>query len=209
MHAAGQFAHGHGYLGLFVFLLLEECGVPLLFLPGDLLVAWAGFQSSIGQLEAAQAFLVIALAVAMGSSVLYTLSYRFGSSLVGVLARWTRIKPERMTQAEGRVRRWGMPAVIIGRLIPGLRTPTTVVSGTVRLPYRVFLPGTMLAAIIWTGFYFYAGIVLGRAWSQVDDYLLSYWNAHVPQLVIVGVGLLAVLGTTVLIKKLAWRSGAP
>ncbi len=209
MHALGEFAHGHGYLGLFVFLLLEESGVPLLFLPGDLLVAWAGFQSSIGALGAAEAFLVIAMAVAMGSSVLYALSYRFGSSLAGVLVRWLHVQPERMAKAEGRVRRWGMPAVILGRLIPGLRTPTTVVSGTVRLPYRLFLPATLLAAVIWTAFYFYAGIVLGRAWSHVDDYLLAYWSAHVPQLVVVGVGLLAVIGTTVLIKKLSWRSGTP
>lgn len=165
--AAWQFVNTYGYLAIFILLFVEESGVPLLFLPGDLLVVWAGSQSDLGNLDAAPVFLSVFLGVALGSSLLYGITYRWGRPLLERAAPMLHVNARRMEQAERWVLRRGILAVIVGRLIPGLRTPTTMVSGTVHLPYTTFVLATTAAAFLWAAFYFSSGMVLGTAWRQV------------------------------------------
>src|SRR5579885_1568857 len=167
--AIGDFAEvispllqSYGYAALFLLLLVEECGVPLLLLPGYLVLVWAGYRFGAAGADPLPLLLLSTLAVALGSSVLYALCGQIGSRVLAPAARRARIAPRRPARLDAWLDRYGFAAVVAGRLIPGLRIPTSAAAGAVGVRRTVFLPGTLLAAALWTGFYFLLGMALSR-----------------------------------------------
>ncbi len=67
-------------------------------------------------------------------------------------------------------RRGGL-AIIPGRLIPGLRIPTTVVAAAFNVPLRVFLPAVATAAVVWGTFYIVLGAI-GQQLALLGQHLL-------------------------------------
>lgn len=47
--------------------------------------------------------------------------------------------------------------MILGRLIPGLRIPTTIMAGLSGMPYRQFVSSALPAALIWSGAFYLVG----------------------------------------------------
>ncbi len=147
-------------LALFLFLTVEEAGVPLWFLPGDALVIAAGAQPGRTPGSTAMILLATILGVCLGSSVLYAIARRGGRPLLDRYGRVLHLDTDRVTTVEGWFRRYGAVAIVVGRLIPGFRTPTTLLAGLVGVPYSVFAPATAVAAVLWAALYFFAGALL-------------------------------------------------
>lgn len=157
-HALRLFVAHYGLAALFVLLVFEEAGVWLP-LPGDLFVMYFGYrasQSSASVLAALPALLTITAAVCCGSLVLYGLTHRYRGS-VRRLGRFVRLDERRLARMERWVRRYGARIVIPGRLIPGLRVPTTAVAGLFDMPLRAFLPAVAVAALLWGAIYMTLG----------------------------------------------------
>ena len=152
--------HAHELATLFLAILIEESGIPIP-VPGDTLVMLAGTQTphTIGHTLAVVG--VSSLAVFLGSSVLFTLVHRGGRPLLQI---WQICTLERA--APGSDGTWfasrGRGAVIVGRLIPGLRIPTTIMAGISGIAYSEFALTAAIAAVVWSAFYYALGTVLGR-----------------------------------------------
>jgi membrane protein DedA with SNARE-associated domain len=153
-------------LGLFLFLTVEEAGLPLWFLPGDTLLIAAGARSSHTLADTVPILLAAALGVSLGSSVLYVIARRGGRPLLDRYAAFLHLNPSRIDTVEGWFHRYGAVAIVVGRLIPGFRTPTTALAGLLAVPYSVFAPATAVAALLWAALYFFAGAVLEATWRQ-------------------------------------------
>ncbi|MHB8645280.1 MAG: DedA family protein [Thermomicrobiales bacterium] len=160
---------------LFGLILIEEMGVPLP-LPGDVLIAYAGGRAGRTPLDAIAVIGTVALATALGSSLLFLFARRCGPAMIGRAHRVLHLRPARVARVQVWFRERGAVAIVLGRLIPGLRTPTSVMAGLAHVPYRVFAPSTMLAAIIWATFYYYAGNAVHRLWSP-----LTRWAGEDPE----------------------------
>ena len=65
----------------------------------------------------------------------------------------------RLDRAERWLHRYGPLAIIAGRLIPGLRVPTTIACGVLSLPLRTFLPSMAVGALLYVAFYTLLGYV--------------------------------------------------
>ena len=190
------FVAAHQYPGLFFFLLIEEAGLPLP-LPGDTLIMYAGVRSRDGGTIAALAILLVAAAATLGSSALYWLARRGGRPALARYGRFLHLHPERVDRMEARFRRWGIWAIILGRLIPGLRTPTSVMAGLFGVPYRVFAPSTALSALIWTLCYFYLGAFFAPQWRALLTVVTGDLDASV--------GIAVLLGVAALVVAAVWR----
>lgn len=194
------FYAAHELPGLFLFLLIEEAGVPLLF-PGDTLIMAAGARTGR---PFASALLVVAAAAGaatLGSSLLYALIRWGGRPLLTRYGRFLHLHEDRVVTLERWFRRHGALAIVVGRLVPGLRTPTSVMAGLFGVPYRTFAPATALAAILWALPYFFLGVFLERQWRELANVLVGDVDAIAATLV--GVLLLASIGGAV-----AWRRRA-
>jgi membrane-associated protein len=151
----------HEYLALFFLLLVEEAGVPLP-IPGDTLVALSGAAPHQTLGHVVGALVVSSAGVFVGSSLLYLLMRRGGRPLLAKYGRYLHFSESRLNRVENWFRRHGPVVIIVGRLVPGLRIPTTVMAGLSEVPYRVYGPTSVLAALIWSGIYFVIGVVLHR-----------------------------------------------
>lgn len=163
----------HEAIGLFLFLLIEEAGVPLLF-PGDVLIIAAGARPA-RTIDGALLVLVAAvLASTTGSSFLYFLARRGGRPLLQRYGRFLHISEKRLATVEQWAERHGAPAIVLGRLIPGLRTPTTVMAGIALIPYRTFLPSTAVAAVLWAFGYYAIGVFAEGPWHAMLGFLAAH-----------------------------------
>jgi membrane protein DedA with SNARE-associated domain len=154
------------HLGLFVLLVVEEAGVPFP-LPGYAVMAFLGFQARQTDSLPFSLLLVAIVAVTLGSCILYGVAYSIGRPLLERLGRFGRSQVKRVDKIEKWFERRGIPVVVVGRLVPNLRNPTSLAAGFIRLPAREFVPGTFVAASIWSIGYFYLGFFFGRSIANI------------------------------------------
>jgi len=146
--AMASFLDQHGLLAAFVFLLIEEAGVPVP-VPGDFLMLILGVHARLGQVPLWQAIAVMELATIIGSTFLYVGSRLAGRGLVYRYGRFIRLSPERLDKAEHWLKLHGSRAVFVGRLVPGLRIVTAVACGVFSVPTRVFVPAMAFGALLY------------------------------------------------------------
>ncbi len=150
-----------GAPGSLALLYIEESGVPLP-VPGDVYVIYLGHLAAGYWFQLLGYWLAIIAVVVAGSSNLYWISRRWGVVLIEhPLARVFHLEPARLERAKAWFDRWGVLAMIFGRHIPGFRVPLTVVAGTLKFPYRLFVPSVAVSTAIWAGFFLLIGDRLG------------------------------------------------
>ncbi len=77
--------------------------------------------------------------------------------------RFLHLGPENLARAEAAIRRAGWRAIVLGRLIPGLRIATPIAAAVLGVPCRVFLPAVALGAFLYLGFFTLLGALVGPA----------------------------------------------
>ena len=159
--AMASFLDRHGLLAAFVFLLIEEAGVPVP-VPGDVLMLILGVHARLGRVPLWQAILVMEAATIIGASILYFGARLAGRGLVYRHGRFMRLSPERLDRAERWLVAHGSRAVFLGRLVPGLRIVTAVACGVFLVPARVFLPAMSLGALLYITVYTLLGYFFGQ-----------------------------------------------
>ena len=168
-HTVLHLLHTYGVFALFGLLLIEEAGVPLPA-PGDTLIALAGAQPHRTLPYTVEVLALCTAAVFLGSSALYWVMRIGGRSFLNRYGSRLHLNPRRLEQMEAWITRHGTRAIILGRLIPGLRVPTTVMCGLSGIPYRVYAPSAALAGLIWSALYFLLGAVLQRRMGVLTSY---------------------------------------
>jgi membrane protein DedA with SNARE-associated domain len=167
VHDPTAFLQRWHYLGLFVVIFAEEAGLPLP-IPGDLFIAAMGFLASTGRASYVPAAAVVTGATVLGASLLYLLSRHAGHRLLSWAGRWLGYSAAKQARLEARLQRHGAAAVVLGRLIPGLRIVMTVVAGALRLRPTTFALGTVVAGLVWASIYFWLGYVLGSGYQRLE-----------------------------------------
>jgi membrane protein DedA with SNARE-associated domain len=67
--------------------------------------------------------------------------------------------------------RHGAAAVLLGRLLPGVRTFVSLPAGFAAMPLVPFLLYSAVGTIAWTAALAYAGVVLQASFGVVGDYI--------------------------------------
>jgi membrane protein DedA with SNARE-associated domain len=159
-------AHHLGALSFLVFV--EEAGIPIP-VPGDTLVMLAGAVSHKTVDYDISVLALSSLAVFAGSSTLYGVTRRGGRPLLDKYGKYLHLNQRRLERMEHWFRRRGRLAIVFGRLIPGLRIPTTIIAGLSDVPYSVYAPTAAVAAVIWSLVYFFAGVLIRQEWGVVTS----------------------------------------
>jgi membrane-associated protein len=159
--AMASFLDRHGLLAAFVFLLIEEAGVPVP-VPGDFLMLYLGVRAGEGRVPLWQAIAVMEAATLIGATVLYVAARVAGRGLVYRYGRFIRLTPDRLDSAEHWLTKHGTRAVFLGRLVPGLRIVTAVACGVFSVPAPIFLPAMGLGALLYIVVYTLLGYYIGQ-----------------------------------------------
>ena len=156
-----EFLSTYSYFGLFLILFIEEGGIPLP-VPGDIFIATTASLKSVNYLLVVITVMTATLA---GSTILFTLSKKIGRRVFVKYGKYIKITPEKIKKIEKWFIKYGGAAIVIGRLIPGLRIITPVAAGLFDISYKTFWIYTTAAAFIWANIYF----VIGKFFGEVLD----------------------------------------
>lgn len=158
---------------IFLLVFIEESGLPLP-LPGDLVMMLAGYRVALGQMHLLWTLFLLEAATLLGASILYWLAVRGGRPLLYRYGRYIHFDRAKLDRAEAWVQRRGAVAIILGRIIPGLRIPTALAAGVFGVPYRAFLPALGAGAFLYIAFFVLLGMWVGpHALEAVEGLRLS------------------------------------
>lgn len=167
-------------------IFFEELGVPSP-IPGDLMMVFAGVRVAQGREPLWLVLLLQEAATVVGASGLYFLSQRYGRPLVERYGRFIHLGPETLARMEGRIRRRGGWAIILGRIVPGLRIVTPIAAGVLGMPFSAFLPALACGAFLYILGYTLLGVFVGPA------ALALYDRVSLPMSALASLALLAAL----------------
>ena len=188
-----------GWFGVAALLTFENAtGIT----PSEIILGLAGWMLiSEHQLPVSMIFvggLYAAIGSTLGASITYWAARLGGRPLVDKLARWVRIDPAHITRAENQFHRWGAGLVLVGRVMPGIRTLINIPAGLARMPFLTFFVATFIGAYVWCTLLIGAGYVLGHEWTLISQYLKQYF----PYLLAGG---LAVIAAYVFLTRRSFR----
>ena len=187
------FLQDHQYKAMALLIGVEEAGVPLP-LPGDLAIAFMGYQVSLGRANPVIVVVSTIGSASAGASVLYWISRSLSRRILAKFGRFLHLNEARLDRVERWFTRYGAPVIIFGRLIPGLRIGVAVAAGILRVTYWKFLVYTAISAAIWAAIYMGIGWGLGRHYQRVEEVVEKIGGDPLLVLaIVVAVGLLAAL----------------
>jgi membrane protein DedA with SNARE-associated domain len=167
----------NGEWGVALLMLFQNL-VP--FVPSEIIMPLAGFLASVGILDIHTVVLAGLAGSVLGHLPWYILGYAMGEKrLEAWVARhghWIRLRKIHLQKAEAWFERNNAKAVLLGRLVPGLRTCVNIPAGTTRMAFLPFLAYTLIGDIVWTAFLAYGGFLMGRDYKLIAGYLhLIVW----------------------------------
>ncbi|WP_153557494.1 DedA family protein [Roseimaritima sediminicola] len=154
-----------GPTGVALLMLLENVFPPI---PSEVVMPWAGYAVSQGRMSFWAAVLAGSIGSFAGASLWYWLARWVGQERLGRWVEghgaWLTITPRDLEQVDKWFERWGAWAVLLCRLIPGLRTLISVPAGVAEMPVGRFHLFTALGTIAWTA------LLAGIGWYLGDQY---------------------------------------
>jgi membrane protein DedA with SNARE-associated domain len=161
-----------GYLGVAALTFLENLFPPI---PSELVIPLAGFVAARGELGLLPVIVAGSVGSLVGAFVWYEVGRRVGErrlrTWVARHGRWLTLGAEDVDRAQQWFLRHGPAAVLLGRLIPGVRTFVSLPAGFTSMGLGPFLLYSALGTAAWTAALAYAGVALQANFTLVGDYI--------------------------------------
>ena len=160
-----------GYVGLLL-IVFAETGLFVGFIfPGDSLVFTAGILAAKGFFHIGILIPALIATAFLG----YAVGYWFGAKLGSWLMQrresfWFRKRY--IEQAHAFYEKYGGTALIIGRLVPVVRTFAPIVAGMGKMSYRRYSWFNLWGAILWGGVLTFLGYIIGGLLPNANKYLI-------------------------------------
>jgi membrane protein DedA with SNARE-associated domain len=128
---------------------LKEIGIPSPGVTQSFLV-YAGYQFSHGGFYLGVGIILFTfLGSISGAYLIFNLASFGGERLLAKLNRDIGIRPEAMEKARNKITTYSLFTVSVGRSVPGLMAPTSIVAGTINMPKGIFLLGVIFPLSLW------------------------------------------------------------
>ena len=163
--AVSNFIAAYGLVAVFVLMVAESCGLPF---PSEVIMPTSGLLAAGGHMNLVAAIFAGALANLAGSLLAYVLAARFGEPLLLGPGRYVGIRRHHLEIADGWFRRWGLFAVLIGRVLPVVRTYISFPAGLARVDLARFSILTFVGALPWCAALALVGYELGKNYDRVS-----------------------------------------
>jgi membrane protein DedA with SNARE-associated domain len=171
-----------GAPGAGVAIALENLFPPL---PSEVILPLAGFTAAQGSLVLWHVLVWTTAGSVVGALLLYGLGAWLGRvRLRNIVDRMPLVKLEDVDKAEAWFTRYGSWAVLIGRLIPIVRSLISIPAGVERMPLGRFLAFTTLGSAVWNTLLVGAGYLLGEQWHIVEQSVGVFQNVVIVALAI-------------------------
>jgi len=183
-----QIAH-HGYVAVFVLMALESACIPI---PSEVIMLFGGALAG-GLLAGGHAHVGLfgiglagAIGNLVGSLVAYAVGRAGGRPLLDRYGRYLLISSEHLDRTERFFARRGDLAVLIGRVLPVVRTFISLPAGVAEMPLGRFSLYTLVGSLPWTFALAAVGDAVAANWNNVAS-AFTYVSIAVAVVVIAAV----------------------
>jgi len=178
-------------------VLFIETGLFFPLLPGDSLLFTSGMLTQQHDAFAPlwQVLVLCPIAAFCGNQAGYWIGHFFGDKL-RERPDGRIFKQRYLTEAHEFAEKWGSATIILCQFVPIVRTYAPLTLGISRMPYRKYLPFSIIGVLLWT-----VGVTLLGVWLGQYEFVRTHIDA-----ILIGVVLLSIL--PILVTALGkWRSG--
>jgi len=160
-----------GYGGVFLLMTAESCGIPM---PSEVIMPFSGFLVFDGKMTLWAITLVGTLGNVFGSWLAYWIGYKGGRPLIEKYGKYILISKHDLDLADKWFKNYGEWTVLIGRLLPLIRTYISFPAGISKMNFRNFTIYTFLGALPWTALFAWLGIKMGANWELIREKLHNF-----------------------------------
>lgn len=152
-----------GYWGVALLMAIESACIPL---PSEIIMPFAGYLVSTGEMNLYLAATAGALGCNLGSIVAYEVGRRGGRPLAEKWGRYVLVGPGELDLADRFFNRWGAAAILIGRMLPVIRTFIAFPAGVARMKLIPFHIYTFIGSWPFCLLLAWVGMQLGEQWNS-------------------------------------------
>jgi membrane protein DedA with SNARE-associated domain len=163
---------------LFFLIAYAENVVPPI--PGDVLVAFAGYLAAEGVLRFDLLLLGSTLASVAGFMSMHAIGSRWGDGINEKKQFHWMFKYISFTYADRARRwmnRWGIRVILANRFLAGTRSVIALMSGISHVPVRTAIWSSAVSALLWNALLLGAGWMIRENWEQIGVVLNRYGQA--------------------------------
>lgn len=160
-----------GYAGIFLLMLLEAAAFPI---PSEIVLPFAGYLVSQGELSFWPVILYSTIAAMIGSFVDYYLGLKFGPPLLRS-GKLRFVNAEHARKVDAWFNRYGAFAVVLFRLMPAARVLISFPAGAYKMEKSKFAICTFAGCLPWNTMLVSLGFWFGSSWDYVVG-LFRYVN---------------------------------
>src|SRR5438067_4068492 len=173
--ALAFFVH-YAYLIIFLWVLVEQIGIPIPSVP---VLLTAGTLSATHRVSWIAISLAMLLACAVADSIWFALGRRYGNSVLKLLCRFSFEASTCVSKTENYFTRRGAVTLLFAKFVPGLSTVAAPIAGQTGMPYSRFIAYDLSGTLIWSLSFILAGRFFGdiAKRSQAFFGLLSHFAA--------------------------------
>ena len=175
-----------GYAGIAVLMAIESACIPL---PSEIIMPFAGYLVSTGRFDLYLAATAGAIGCNLGSIVAYEIGKRGGRPVAERWGRYLLIGPGELDAADRFFDRWGSLAVLIGRLLPVIRSFIAFPAGVARMRLVPFHVYTFIGSWPWCFGLAWVGMKLGDTWNSDPRVKAAFHQADL----VIGLALVAAI----------------
>lgn len=184
-----QLISSMGYFGVFLAMAIESACIPL---PSEIILPFTGYLVYSGQFELWPATIAATLGNLFGGLVAYYIGVWGGRPFIKRYGHYFFIKERELAWTERLFKRHGEVTVLVGRLLPVVRTFISLPAGIAKMNPGKMAAYTIMGALPWCLFLIIVGEKLGENWNALKPLFhrmdivvgvlilggLGYWFLH-------------------------------
>lgn len=161
----------YGYKAIFLLIAIENLFPPI---PCEIILTFGGFMTTITNLTPLGVITVASLGSYLGAVILYWFGYLINLERLEKLLVRFYFKRHDLSRSLNWFEQYGKISVLIGRLIPIVRSLISLPAGITKMNFFSFSFYTLIGTIIWNSILVVLGIILGNNWILISKYVKQY-----------------------------------
>jgi membrane protein DedA with SNARE-associated domain len=186
IHFVTQVIGSLGYAGIAALMGIESACIPL---PSEIIMPFAGYLVYTGRFSLFWAATAGAIGCNLGSVIAYWVGAAGGRPLVERYGRWVLMSHHDLDRMTHFFEKYGTITVLLGRLLPVVRTFIAFPAGVARMPQLRFHIYTFIGSWPWCFGLAYVGMKLGEKWHTDPRFEQAFHRFHL----VVELGLLVAI----------------
>ncbi|MSQ14327.1 MAG: DedA family protein [Dehalococcoidia bacterium] len=158
----------YNFAAVLLLVFLEEAGLPLP-VSGDIILIITGYHVFNGLVNPALAMVAVELGSLGGASFLYFVGKNGGHAVVLKYGKYIRLSPSRVGTLERWFQRHSGLAIILGRMVPGLRPVISFAAGIFEVNYHSFVLYTTIGTVMWAVPFLLLGYFAGLQFGLIEE----------------------------------------